>query len=305
MCADSEEVTPPHPIDEVCANCGKVAVDDIKLKMCTACKLVKYCSVECQKNHRPQHKKACKKRAAEIRDDRLFKQPDESCLGECPICCLPLPLDMSKFAVTSCCCKMICKGCSHANMLREIEQGLENKCAFCREPIMKTDEEIEKDSMKRVKANDPVATYQMGGRCRDEGNYEGAVEYYTKAAKLGDMEAHYQLSCMYGEGKGVDKDVKKKVYHLEVAAISGHPYARYNLGAYEATKGRIDRAAKHYIIAAKLGHDDALERVKEGFAGGFVRKDDFEAALRGHQAAVDATKSEQREEADAFFQQCS
>ena len=26
--------------DEVCANCGKAAVDDIKLKICTACKLV-------------------------------------------------------------------------------------------------------------------------------------------------------------------------------------------------------------------------------------------------------------------------
>ena len=32
--------------DEACANCGKAAVDDVKLKKC-ACKLVKYCSVEC------------------------------------------------------------------------------------------------------------------------------------------------------------------------------------------------------------------------------------------------------------------
>ena len=93
MCADSE--TLPQIIDEVCASCGKAAVDNITLKICTACKLVKYCSVECQKNHRPQHKKACKKRMAEIRDDRLFQQPDECCLGECPICCLPLPLDLS------------------------------------------------------------------------------------------------------------------------------------------------------------------------------------------------------------------
>ena len=36
--------------DEVCANCGKAAVDNIKLKKC-ACNLVKYCSVVCQKNH--------------------------------------------------------------------------------------------------------------------------------------------------------------------------------------------------------------------------------------------------------------
>jgi hypothetical protein len=31
-----------------------------------------------------------------------------------------------------------------------------------------------------------------------------------------------------------------------------------------------------------------------------VSKEDYEAALRGHQAAVDATKSQQREEAYAF-----
>src|SRR6056300_1315293 len=94
-----------------CACCGKAEVDDIKLKICTACKLVKYCSIECQKNHRPQHKKACKKRAAEIRDARLFTQPDESHLGECPLCCLPIPLDKRKSTINTCCSKLFCNGC--------------------------------------------------------------------------------------------------------------------------------------------------------------------------------------------------
>src|SRR5210317_816019 len=115
--------------NEVCACCGKAAVDEVKLKKC-ACGLVKYCSVDCQKNHRPQHKKACKKRMAEIRDDNLFTQPDESHLGECPICCLPLPLDMGKSTFMSCCSKFICLGCEYANCLREREQGLEHKCLF-------------------------------------------------------------------------------------------------------------------------------------------------------------------------------
>jgi hypothetical protein len=82
MSADSEAA------DEVCASCGIAQVDDTKLKKC-ACNLVKYCGVECQTNHRLQHKKACKKRLAELRDDKLFTQPDESHWGECPICCLP------------------------------------------------------------------------------------------------------------------------------------------------------------------------------------------------------------------------
>ncbi len=123
--------------DEVCASCGKAAVDDVKLKKC-ACKLVKYCSVECQKNHRSQHKKACKKRLAEIiRDDKLFAQPEESHVGECPICCLPLSLDATKWAVNTCCCQRICRGCDYASYLREEEQGLEQRCPYCQRRFQK------------------------------------------------------------------------------------------------------------------------------------------------------------------------
>eukprot|EP00984_Skeletonema_dohrnii_P028597 scaffold18652_cov83-Skeletonema_dohrnii-CCMP3373.AAC.1 len=69
-----------------CACCGIAEGDDIKLKTCTACKSARYCSVKCQKDHRPKHKGACKKRAAELRDELLFKQPESSHFGDCPIC---------------------------------------------------------------------------------------------------------------------------------------------------------------------------------------------------------------------------
>ncbi len=61
--------------DKICASCGKGDGDDVKLKIC-ACKLVKYCCVECQKNHRPKHKRECRKRLAEIREAK------ESSTGE-------------------------------------------------------------------------------------------------------------------------------------------------------------------------------------------------------------------------------
>jgi TPR repeat protein len=151
--------------------------------------------------------------------------------------------------------------------------------------------------MKRVKANDPAALCQMGSKCYNEGDYEGAFEYYTRAAELGDMNAHFNLSTMYQKGGGVEKDMKKEVYHLEEAAIGGHATARFNLGVEEEDKGRYDRAIKHFIIAANLGCDKSLDVVKKGFMKGFVRKDDYAAALRGHYVAVDATKSPQREKA--------
>jgi len=33
--------------DEACANCGRPGSDAVKLKNCTACRLVKYCGVGC------------------------------------------------------------------------------------------------------------------------------------------------------------------------------------------------------------------------------------------------------------------
>ena len=52
---------------KVCAACGEGGDD---LKTCTACKMVKYCNATCQKAHRPQHKKECKKRAAELKREK-------------------------------------------------------------------------------------------------------------------------------------------------------------------------------------------------------------------------------------------
>ena len=110
--------------DEVCASCGTAAVDDVKLKDCDGgCDLVKYCSDPCEVNHREQHNKMCKKRCAELRDNDLFTQPDESHYGECPICCLPLSLDIKKSTLMSCCCNMICNGCEHANLSVSMKRG--------------------------------------------------------------------------------------------------------------------------------------------------------------------------------------
>ena len=292
--------------DDTCANCGIEEVD-IDLKKC-ACKLVKYCSVECQKDHRPQHKKACKKRMAELRDEVLFAQPEISHLGECPICCLPVPLDASKSKMMACCSKYICKGCHYGNRMREAEERLQRKCPFCRKAAPKSQAEQEADNLKRVNANDPYAIAEMGKFCRDSGDYEGAVKYFTKAAELGNVNAHHELAVFYDTGmiyhKGegvVEKNHKKFVYHLEEASIGGHALARCDLGFVEQMRGNAEKMVKHYIIAAKLGDPPALDVVKECYTKGFCSKEDYASTLRQHQAAVDAMKSAQREEADAFF----
>ena len=280
-----------------CASCGVAEGDDIKLKKCTACHLVRYCSVKCQRDHRPKHKKECKKRAAELHDEILFKQPESTHYGDCPICCLPIPLDPQKSTSYSCCSKSICNGCDFANKIREVRGKLQIKCPFCRKAAPSTEEEYDERLMKRIEANDPAAICDKGTERYHEGDYKAALEYFTRAVALGYVEAHHQLSVLYQKGQGVEKDMKKELHHTEQAAIGGHPDARHNLGCEEGQRGRMDRAVKHYIIAAKLGHDQSMETVKELYKAGFVCKEDFAAALRGHKAAIEATKSPQREAA--------
>jgi TPR repeat protein len=103
---------------------------------------------------------------------------------------------------------------------------------------------------------------------------------------------------MYYEGKGVEEDEEKAVYHLEKAAIGGNPRARYNLGIIEGNNGNMDRAVKHLIIAAKLGHEASMKALWKHYSAGNITKEDLDATLRSHQAAIDATKSEQRKEAE-------
>ena len=152
-----------------------------------------------------------------------------------------------------------------------------------------------------MEANDPVAMCREGRKQYEKGDYSSAFEYYTKAAELGDVAAHFQLSLLYDDGQGVEKDEKKRFYHLEKAVIGGHPLARCNLGCKELKDGQLDRAIKHFIIAAKLGSDDSLAALKQLYEKEFISKEDFASALRAHQGAVDATKSPQREAAKEFL----
>ncbi len=89
-----------------CASCGLSELDDVKLKECPACDLVRYCSDNCQWDHRPKHEEICNERAAELRDEILFRQPAESLHdGDCPICFLPLPIDAEESSMMPCCTK--------------------------------------------------------------------------------------------------------------------------------------------------------------------------------------------------------
>ena len=269
------------------------------MKRCTACHLVRYCGIQCQKDHWRKHKKACKKRAAELRDELLFKQPESTHLGDCPICMVPMPL----YPSYACCSNIVCNGCIYA---MERENTKKRECPFCREALADTAGGTDKQRMKRVETNDPVALIIEGFKNCEKGDYTEAFGHYTKAAKgdgLEAAEAHFKLSSMYRKGHGVEKDEQKmNIHHLEVAAIGGHAIARLSLGTHELKNGNKEREVKHLIIAATQGGEDhSIKALMNAFKEGLVSKEVLAATLRAHQAAIDATKTPQRDEAAKYF----
>ena len=157
---------------------------------------------------------------------------------------------------------------------------------------------------KRVEANDPAAMCRYGKAQYKKGQYSSAFEYFTKAAELEDAQAHFRLALLYHAGEGVEKNREKRLHHFEEAAIGGHPLARYSVGAYEwnhEKNGDKERAVKHWIIAARQGDDDSLKALMNAFKERCLSKEDLAAALRAQKAAVDATKSPQRKEAEEYF----
>ena len=60
----------------------------------------------------------------------------------------------------------------------------------------------------------------------------------------------------------------------------------------------MHRAVKHFIINASLGDEDSMKMLWRHYSAGNITKDDLEATLRTHKAAIDEMKSAQRKAAE-------
>ncbi|EJK53134.1 hypothetical protein THAOC_27487 [Thalassiosira oceanica] len=231
----------------VCANCGKGSSGGeggVKLKDCTACRLVKYCGVDCQRAHRKRHKRACKQRAAEIKDEQLSPCPD-----------------------------------NEADNLASVRV--------------------------RVAKKDPEAIALLGydychGRLGLQKDVRKAVELWTEAAELGSIGALHDLGDVYRLGNGVKQDMVKAAEFYEKAAMQGCPLYRHKIGCFEGQKGNHDRAVRHFLISAKMGYKESVEKIKNMFMVGLATKEQYAEALKGYQDAVEDMKSHDRDEASAF-----
>ena len=280
----------------ICANCGEGEEESGNLKSCAACKLVKYCSRDCQIAHRPHHKKECKQRAAELYDEKLFKEIEPE---ECSICMLPVvSLDQTTFM--SCCGKSVCKGCIYAMTV----SGGKDLCAYCRAPPPSSEEEHIKQTKKLMEKGYAEAYYVLGqhyakgvlGLPQDQ---QKANELFLKAGELGCASGYCNLGNAFEQGRGIEVDRKKATHYWEIATMMGSLQARNILACMEVEAGNVNRADKHFMIAARAGSKAALDQVKVSYQMGFVTKDEYASTLRAFHERQKEMKSDERDKVAA------
>jgi TPR repeat protein len=281
--------------------------------------LVKYCNATCQHKHWPKHKKICKQRAAELRDEALFKDPPAK--EDCPICFLPMPVkllccvslppatllsvpiydyaqaneelgDMDTEGYYPCCGKSICRGCVDSFY----KSGNIGKCPFCSsDRSSRTREEKNEDLMKRAEANDAasiclLANFYQHGLNGLQQDHAKAMELYTRAAELGCSKAHSYLADLFYLGG----DMKKAKFHFEAGAMAGNEVMRNNLGIMEYKSGNMEQAMRHWKIAASAGFFPAMYHLITFFKQGVVSRDSINSTVIAYNNSCAEMRSESR-----------
>jgi hypothetical protein len=71
--------------------------------------------------------------------------------------------------------------------------------------------------------------------------------------------------------------MKTAKFHYEAAAMAGEELARYNSGTMELQYGNLDRAMKHWTIAASAGHFAAMHTMRKYFELGVVSRESIDS----------------------------
>jgi len=239
--------------------------------------------------------------------DDLFKDPPPQ--EDCMFCFLPMPCHSSVCGVAKeyqfCCGKMLCSACMDLSR---------DKCPFCSTPPVYLGKELLERCMTRIDLLDERAFVELAFAYRDgkwglKSDRKYAMDLLYQAAELAlfsvdkplfeSSTAHFSIANAYLHGIGVEKNRSKATYYWKLAAMGGHESARYNLGVTAELDDNLNRAMKHYMIAAKAGYNNALAKVGKGHKAGYASKDDYVSTLRAFKVCRDNMSSNQRDNAAA------
>ena len=77
--------------------------------------------------------------------------------------------------------------------------------------------------------------------------------------------------------------------------MAGHDGARYNLGCMEGNSGNMERAVKHWTIAASAGDYTSMDIVRRCFEKGQVSRESIDSTLAAYNKSCAEMRSEARD----------
>ena len=76
--------------------------------------------------------------------------------------------------------------------------------------------------------------------------------------------------------------MKNAKFHYESAAMAGHETARFNIGLMECESGNMERAIKHWTIAASAEQYCDMHHLRTFFEQGVVRRGSIDSILSAY-----------------------
>ena len=291
---------------KMCSVCEKKSDT---LKKCRNCKCVWYCDKKCQRKHWKEHTHECKRIQKEL-DNRGGKsdvgtEKEVGPLGkvppreECSICMRMLPIHESLHSYFPCCGKIICCGCDHQHSMKS---GKERTCAFCREPMPRSDEEYLARLVKRVERKDPHALLNMAifhgeGELGLPVDHAKCVDLLRESAGLGCPCAQYNLGNFRDDGEmGLEQDEEEALKYWEEAAEGGDIFSLHNLGCVEEGFGDHVAAMRHWRLSACGGMRRSMGALIDCFEDGLLRHGDLAETLQVFYRARAELKSDDRDQ---------
>jgi TPR repeat protein len=118
-------------------------------------------------------------------------------------------------------------------------------------------------------------------------------QVFNRAAELGCSKAHSHLADVYHQGG----DLKKTRFHFEAAAMAGNEFARCIVGVMQSQSGNMERAVKHWAIAASAGQYKAMHHLRILFGKGFVSRESIDSTLISYNNSCAEMRSDGRDAA--------
>lgn len=120
-----------------------------------------------------------------------------------------------------------------------------------------------------AKAKNPQALFRMGvfyldGMGPIEKDPKKAAEYFYESAKLGYVQAQYNLACLFSEGRGLMKDDAAALFWYLQAAKQGDPASARTIGIFYLDGRGVSRSitkAEYWLKKAAASGDMEARRL--------------------------------------------